>query len=257
MAHRTRHPARALVAGLLLLCVAAVPAAAAEPAVPRPAGYVSDTAGAMGDWAARTETLCRQIEAKTTAEVAVLTVRSTAPLPAQQYAQEVFDRWKIGKKGKDNGVLVLVAVADRRMWIATGYGVEGILPDGKVGEIRDRVMLPAFRQGQFGEGIYLGVAAIGSVLTGGGIAAPAAPQRPRVARSWLFTIGAIIAALVFLFMRFMQSVPYPGYTRRGAGRFGGFGGFGGGGFGGGGFGGGGFGGFGGGSSGGGGAGGGW
>ncbi len=257
MAQRTRHPTRAPLAGFLFLLLAALSAAAAEPPIPRPAGYVNDTAGAMGEWTARTETLCRQIEAKTTAEVVVLTVRSTAPLPAQQYAQDVFDRWKIGKKGKDNGVLVLVAVDDRKMWIATGYGVEGILPDGKVGEIRDRVMVPAFRQGQYGEGIYLGVAAVGNILSAGAIAVPEAARKSRATRGWLSTIGLVLAVIVFLFLRFMQSVPYPGYTRRGGGRFGGFGGFGGGGFGGGGFGGGGFGGFGGGSSGGGGAGGGW
>ena len=58
------------------------------------------------------------------------------------------------------------------MWIATGYGVEGVLPDGKVGEIRDRILRPLFRQGRYGEGIYLGVKAVGSVLTGGKMETP-------------------------------------------------------------------------------------
>src|SRR5512145_208551 len=148
----------------IVLLLAAAVCAAEDPAIPKPAGYVSDTAGIMGEWAAKTEALCRQIEAQTTSEVAVLTVRSTAPLDAQQYATQVFDRWKIGKKGKDNGVLILVAVDDRKMWIATGYGVEGILPDGKVGEIRDKVLLPLFRQSRYGEGIFMGVRAVGSAL---------------------------------------------------------------------------------------------
>src|SRR5512134_3223376 len=152
---------------IVLLLAAATAWAAEEPAIPKPAGYVSDTAGVMGEWAGKTEALCRKIETQTTSEVAVLTVRSTAPLDAQQYATQVFDRWKIGKKGKDNGVLILVAVDDRKMWIATGYGVEGSLPDGKVGEIRDRILRPSFRQKKYGEGIYLGVSAIGSVLSGG------------------------------------------------------------------------------------------
>ncbi len=246
MAHRPRHSTRAPLAGLLLLCLAALPAAAADN-VPAPHGYVTDSAGAMGEWAAKTDALCRRIEAETTAEVAVLTVRSTAPLPAQQYAQEIFDRWKIGKKGKDNGVLVLLAVDDRKLWVATGYGVEGVLPDGKVGEIRDRVMLPAFRQSRYGEGIYLGVAAIGRVL-GAGTGAPV-EAKPRGARSHVSLLFFLLV-VAFLIVRSVFLGPFGSYRRGGGGFYPG-------GFGGGGFGGGGFGGFGGGSSGGGGAGGGW
>jgi len=255
--HRTRPPERtvsrrqarsgvlAVLAALLLLSAAA--AVAVEAPIPEHRGYVTDNAGAMGEWAAKTETLCRQIEQRTTAEVAVLTVRSIAPLPAQQYAQEVFDRWKIGKKGKDNGVLVLVAVGDRKMWIATGYGVEGILPDGKVGEIRDRVMLPAFRQNQYGEGIYLGVAAVGQVL-GAGTGGPV--EKKRRSAGAPMSLLLVLLMLGFLVVRSLFAGPFGAYRRGGGGWYGG-------GFGGGGFGGGGFGGFGGGSSGGGGAGGGW
>ncbi len=250
MADRATQSIRAPLAGLLLLFLAALPAAAADN-VPGARGYVTDAAGAMGEWAPKTEALCRRIEAATTAEVVALTVRSTAPLPASQYAQEVFDRWKIGKKGKDNGVLVLVAVDDRKMWITTGYGVEGVLPDGKVGAIRDRVMLPAFRQGRFGEGIYLGVAAIGQVL-GAGTGAPVEKKRRYGGVPVPFLLFAL--AVGVLLLRSLFAGPFGSY-RRGGGHYGGFGGFGG--FGGGGFGGGGFGGFGGGSSGGGGAGGGW
>ncbi len=238
---------RAILAALLLLSLTPFPAAAAEAPLPEHRGYVTDDAGAMGEWAAKTEALCREIERRTTAEVAVLTVRSAGLLPVQQYAQEVFDAWKIGKKGKDNGVLVLVAVDDRKMWIATGYGVEGILPDGKVGEIRDRVMLPAFRQKQFGEGIYLGVTAVGHVL-GAGTGAPVEKRR----RNGGGPVPLLLFALAvgFLVVRSLLFGPFDRYRRGGGGGF--YGGFGGGGFGGGGFGG-----FGGGSSGGGGAGGGW
>ena len=121
----------AAVALLLLMVLAApVSRAAEEPSIPAATGHVTDTAGVLGEWTAKTEKLCREIEGQTGAEVAVLTVKTTAPLQAQQYAQQVFDRWKIGKKGKDNGVLILVAIRDRKLWIATGYGVEGVLPDG-------------------------------------------------------------------------------------------------------------------------------
>ena len=210
----------AAVAAAVLLLFAAASAAAAETPIPASRGFVTDDAGAMGEWAAKTETLCREIERKTTAEVAVLTVRGIAPLAPQQYAQEVFDRWKIGKKGKDNGILVLVAVGDRKMWIATGYGVEGILPDGKVGEIRDRIMAPAFRQGQYGEGIYLGVAAIGQLL-GAESGAPV-EKRKRDARALLPPL-LIVLFVGFLVLRSLFAGPFGGY-RGGGGGFGGFGG---------------------------------
>ena len=61
----------------------------------------------------------------------------------------IAEQWKPGAKGKDNGVVFLVAVDDREMQILTGYGVEGALPDGKVGEIRDRLVVPAFRAGDY------------------------------------------------------------------------------------------------------------
>ena len=229
----------------ILLLAAASVCAAAEPAIPSATGYVTDTVGVLGEWAAKTDALCRDIERQTTSEVAVLTVATTAPLDAQQYAQQVFDRWKIGKKGKDNGVLVLLAVDDRKMWIATGYGVEAVLPDGKAGEIRDRLMLPLFRQKRYGEGIYVGVASIGNILSGGKIAAPKG-ARKRTGLPLPIQALLLLAGLVFIFVRSILAGPF-GAHRRGGGYYGG--GFGGGGFGGGGFGGG--------SSGGGGAGGGW
>lgn len=251
LAGAARRAIRFLAAALFLLCAPAAPAPAAD-ALPEHRGYVTDAAGVMGEWAARTEALCRGIERETTAEIAVLTVRTTGPFPAQQYAQDVFDRWKIGKKGKDNGVLLLVAVDDRRLWIATGYGVEGELPDGKVGEIRDTVMLPAFRQNRYGEGIYLGVAAVGRIL-GAGTDVPAGKERPHVRLPFSLLLFALVVG--FFIVRSLLAWPF---GRRRGGRGGWHvGGFGGGGFGGGGFGGGGFGGFGGGASGGGGAGGGW
>lgn len=268
MRRPARHPrlpgARAPLALLasfacLALACLALPAFAAEPPLPSPQGFVNDTAGAMGDWAAKTEALCREIERTTSAEVAVLTVKTTGGIALEDYAQRVFDRWGVGKKGKDNGILVLVAVDDRRMWIATGYGVEGILPDGRVGEIRDRAMLPLFREGRFGEGIHAGVSRLGDALRGEGAAPPAGPRRDSAypALSMLFLAILILLALsVFrIFHAGRRGPAGRGYRRYDDGRFGGGGYWGG--FGRGGFGGGGFGGFGGGGGGGGGAGGRW
>ena len=89
---------RAASVALLLFLAAPAICAAQEPAIPKPAGYISDTAGIMGEWAAKTEKLCREIERQTTSEVAVLTVKTTAPLDAQPYAQQVSTAGRSGRR---------------------------------------------------------------------------------------------------------------------------------------------------------------
>jgi len=138
---------------------------AAEVDIPEPISFVSDYAGVIdAATEAKINDLLKELEDKTTAQVAVLTVGSTKPLSTFDYSVRVFDRWKIGQRGKDNGVLFLVAVEDRQMQITTGYGVEGILPDGKVGEIRDGYILPFFRQNRYSDGILNGTNAIAAVI---------------------------------------------------------------------------------------------
>lgn len=133
--------------------------------IPPAQGYVSDYAQILSpQMREQLTTLLRELEAKTTAEIAVLTVKTTQPLDEFQYAVRVFDAWKIGKRGPDNGVLFLVASEDRRVRILTGYGLEGILPDGKVGAILDEFVLPYFREGRYDEGIYKGVWAVALVI---------------------------------------------------------------------------------------------
>lgn len=133
--------------------------------IPAPQGYVSDYAEVLSSAMREQLTaLLVELEQKTTAQIAVLIVKTTQPLDEFQYGVKVFDSWKIGQKGKDNGALFLVAVKDRRVRILTGYGLEGILPDGKVGAILDEFVLPEFREGRFDEGIYKGVWAVALVI---------------------------------------------------------------------------------------------
>jgi uncharacterized protein len=239
--------------------------------VPPPAGLVTDRAGVIDAAEQRRITqLIEELRQKTGAEIAVVTVDTTAPLDDFTYAMQLADAWKPGKKGEDTGLLILVAVKDRKVRVVTGYGLEGILPDGLVGEIQDKEMVPAFRAGRVAEGIWRGVSAFarriaaerGVALTG----APAgARARPRDAAP---RIPVWVIVLVFVVVMLAMSRSGGGPTgrlrrgRRGGGPIfipGGFGGGDGdrgfpGGFGGGG---GGFGGFGGGGFGGGGAGRGW
>ncbi len=158
---------RTLTVTVWSVCVlsSALQAQPSVPEIPTPQGYVSDYAGILsGQMRDQLTALLQELEQKTTAQIAVLTVTTTHPHDDFQYAVKVFDSWKIGQKGKDNGALFFVAVEDRRVRIVTGYGLEGILPDGKVGAILDEFVLPQFRQGRFDEGIYKGVWAVALVI---------------------------------------------------------------------------------------------
>jgi uncharacterized protein len=182
------------------------------------------------------------------------------------------EAWKPGTAGKDNGVVFLVAVRDREMFIATGYGIEGALPDGLVGEIRDRDVLPHFRAGDLAGGMRAGVERMSQIVAREyGVTLGPQPRPPAAARVRRPQQGLGPLPLILLLLFFFVILPAMSRGARGSRRYrrralwgppmwGG--GFGGGGFGGhgggwGGGGGGGFGGFGGGSFGGGGAGGKW
>jgi uncharacterized protein len=243
----------AAIALSLLLSVAHVAAAGVEPTVPAPRGYVSDYVGVIDAPTARyLEGLVDELKQKTGAEIAVVVVNSTAPLTAFDYAMKVAEAWKPGGKGKDTGIVFLVAVKDHQMFVLTGYGLEGILPDGKVGEIRDRLVRPAFRQGDYSGGIRAATEEMAAIIARGtGVqlqgARPLPPaQRPRSS----IVSGLLPILLLIIFVLLVFRFPLLPFFMGMGGPRGGFGG----GFGGGG---GGFGGFGGGSFGGGGAGGDW
>ncbi len=235
------------------------PAAAAEPAVPKPQGFVSDYAGVVDQGTRRElDGLITELKAKTGAEIAVVVVNSTAPLTAFDYAMQIAESWKPGAAGKDNGVVFLVAVHDRELFILTGYGVEGVLPDGKVGEIRDRLAAPAFRHGDYAGGIRAATHEMAAIIAAGaGVRLDAVRAQRRPTRPQPTLLSALLPIVVIIIFLVLSSrLPLlPLAVGGGRGGFGrGFrGGFGGG-FGGGG---GGFGGFGGGGFGGGGAGGKW
>ena len=252
---------------------------AAEPiASLRPNNYVNDFAGVLdAATQARLNDLCRQVEQKARAQIAVATVKSVDGQDVVSYAVALYQKWGIGAKGKDRGVLILLATADRKYWITVGYGLEPILPDGKVGGF-GREAVPLLRNGDYAGAVTLMTARVASVIAqDAGVTLDnqpplaAARQRPAPGGG----VGAAIAIFILLFIvisilraifrgggggRGGRSGLWSGLlwgmllNNMGGGRgggydAGGFGGFGGGG------GGGGFGGFGGGSTGGGGAGG--
>ncbi len=136
-----------------------------SPLPAKPLGYVSDFAGVIrpADRMA-IERLAAELEKKTTAQIAVVTVQSVKPETIEMYAVRLFEKWGIGQKGKDNGVLLLVAVKDRRVRIETGYGVEGIIPDAIADKIIRDILVPAFKQEDYSGGIKAGAIAIISLI---------------------------------------------------------------------------------------------
>jgi len=136
-------------------------AAPAEITVRDPGKYVVDSAGIVDDDAERKlEGWLRELEQKTTAQVKVLTVPSTDGEPFFDFVQRHAELWKLGRKGEDNGVLIVVAVHEREVRIHTGYGLESALPDSWCGSLTRNVMVPPFRQGAFSAGIYQGTVAV-------------------------------------------------------------------------------------------------
>lgn len=150
----------------LLFCFFILPFFVYAKDIPQPAGWINDFAGVINqEYKEKLNSLIQESEEKTSAEIAVVTVASIAPYDEKEYARLLFDNWRPGKKGKDNGVLVLLAIKERRWRIETGYGIEGILPDGLCGEIGRNYMVPYFKQSKYSEGLYYGVAAIANIIS--------------------------------------------------------------------------------------------
>ncbi|HEX3127644.1 MAG TPA: TPM domain-containing protein [Thermoanaerobaculia bacterium] len=156
---------------ILLLLVLAPPLAALD--VPFLSGRVNDLANLIpADARQRIEQKLAAFEQQTGAQVAVLTIPSLEGEPIEDFSLRVAEAWKLGQKGKDNGVLFLIAQQDRRMRIEVGYGLEGDLTDLETNQIMDNVVAPYFRNGDFGGGIEHGVDAILAKLQGQEVAAP-------------------------------------------------------------------------------------
>lgn len=93
---------------------------------------------------------------KTDAQVVVATIESLNDLDIKEYASLLFEKWGIGSSEFDNGVLILIAPNEKKIWIEIGYGLEGVLPDGKVGRIIDKNISPYFKEENYSEGVFQG-----------------------------------------------------------------------------------------------------
>src|SRR5574337_2206446 len=140
---------------LLLITLYASFAAASTPQPPAmPRDYVVDLARVLNESAqARLNGILQELERKTGAQVLVLTVQSLDGRPIEEFSFETKEKWRLGQKGRDNGVLLVVAVKDRKYRFEIGYVLEEMLPDSLVGSLGRQYLVPYFRQGDYGTGI--------------------------------------------------------------------------------------------------------
>jgi len=203
--------ARAYLAALCgaLLFWLALPASAQLVAVPPLTARVTDQAGMLDNkQKAALEAVLGDYEAKTGSQIAVLLVKSTEPEAIEQYSIRVTDAWKLGRKGVDDGVLLLVAKdnpsALRRLRIEAGRGVQGVLTDAQSKRILQDVIAPHFKQDDYYGGLVAGTGAIATLLNQEQFPAPAQKQAPAAAVQtgasfWLplLFFGFLVALIVY------------------------------------------------------------
>ena len=159
--------------------VAFVTIAAHAADVPYLSGRITDNAELLGAATKqKLNTLLKAHEVKTGNQIAVLTINSLEGESVEEYALTVFNTWKLGQKGKDNGVLLLVVLNERRMCIEVGYGLEGTLTDVAASRIIRNVMTPHFKEGDYEAGIAAGVQAVIDHIAGTATLPPDPPTSP-------------------------------------------------------------------------------
>ena len=170
----------------------------------RPQGYLSDFAGVVDPQSkAALEQYCASIEHSTGVQLALVTVASLEREPIEDVARTIFDTWGIGRKGKNDGVLLLLAIADRRSHLYAGAGVKDRLPDALAASVLDD-MRPALRENHYGEALLAAAQTIGAAVAQAKNV-PAGSPPPRSAHQhsggipWLLILGGV--ALVAFLMR--------------------------------------------------------
>jgi uncharacterized protein len=246
------------IIALFLLTLTLLPSLAwADEQPPAPVGLINDFAGVISPaYKEKMNLLALEVLNKTGATVTVVTFKDIGGANVDEFTNRLYEQWGVGKKGEDRGVMLLVALKERKLRIEVGYGLEGIIPDGVAGQIRDQTMVPYLKKGEYGLGLLKGVYAVADIIARDqGITLTGVPPASKTVsprrRGLSFGIFPFLF-MVFIFWILARSRRRGGFAlfpllflgggRGGFGGHGGFGGFGGG-----------FGGFGGGMSGGGGA----
>jgi uncharacterized protein len=197
---------------LIALLLAVSSAVSSQTQLPaKPAGYVNDYARVLSAAAVSQLTaLCTEVNAKANAQIFVVTVPTTGDTPIEDYSIALATKWGVGPKASDSGVLILYAIQDRKSRIEVGYGLEGILNDGKVGSFM-REATTNLRAGDYSGGLLLVTRRVADVIAqdrGITLTGASPPTRQPVASEQSGGWGALIVLLiviVFLFIAMRNS----------------------------------------------------
>ena len=171
--------------------------------VPSLTGRVVDNAGVLSTSAEKElNRYLESLEQSTGSQLAVLTIPSLKGDSLEDYSIRVTDEWKLGQSGKDNGVLLLVALEERKIRIEVGYGLEGQLTDAKSGYIIRNLIAPYFKEGDYASGIMVGIQSIGGVISGGEDITPSRIQESRTEHS---SRSLPLNFIIILFVIFLNS----------------------------------------------------
>ncbi len=229
---------------VFFLCFAGGAVASTPPPPATPANYVVDLAGVINSRTKQQlDSLLHALERKTGAQLVILTVQSLDGEDINGFSMRTAEQWKLGQKGKDNGVLFTIAMQERQYRFEVGYGLESILPDSLVGTLGRRTLVPYFKQGKYSQGIAAAVGVIVKIISkANNVQVAGVDQLPKpVTRNDNNPLAIVLFFLLLLLFMYLGSrrrqgrlggmgaVPFILGGWSGGGGFGGFGGFGGGG----------------------------
>lgn len=239
---RTRQLRTAILIAILLVGAAVSVFAAETPLPPAPTRWVTDTAGFLSPQAA--DSLDRRLqgyEQQTGHQVLVYIGKTTGDAPIDDWAARAFQKWKVGRKGIDDGLVLFIMAQDHRLRFEVGYGLEGQVPDALAGRIINDIIVPRIRSGDADGAVTAGIDAVAAVISGQGLPASAQrrngrsqPQSLSLGQLILFGIVGIVLLIVLvtnpsLAVWLLMSLMSGGGRSRDDGWGGGGGGFGGGG----------------------------
>ena len=188
--------------------------------------FVADGAGVLGpEYIRIIDAVCRDLQQKIGVELALVTVNDLGGTTIEDFAEKLFHDFTIGMAGKDNGLLLLFALTDRSVRVEVGYGLESVIPDAKSSRILDISVVPYFRNGLIGRGLFLAVRELAQAAAGGAMFIPEPAPWPEQVKlpspligteplkkngwdplqaSLLFAVGLLAAALLGTFMTLLR-----------------------------------------------------
>jgi uncharacterized protein len=184
---------------LAVALLAGLPLAAEKISQLKPEGYVNDFAGALSAGArARLTALCEELDKKANAQIAIVTVHTLGGVPIEEFSIDLSTHWGIGPKKSDRGVLILLATEDHKYRVEVGYGLEGILPDGRVGGF-GREAVPLLRAGNYDGAVLLLTRRIADVIAEDrGVTLTSTPAIPRAPAPQQESDWAALLPLLFI-----------------------------------------------------------